>query len=88
MTRKSKPKTSHIEAYNEIGELVYFDMPYAAMHYGTGSVSIYQEECIQARVEKLAMLYCAKADKPDSVFSDLEGKQRFVGRLNRKGEWV
>ena len=83
-----RPKTHHIEARNELGELVYFDMPYTAMYYGTGSVTVNQEERIQARVEKLATEYCAKADCPDSLFSDLDGKVKIVNRLNKKGVWI
>ena len=85
---KSKNKLHHIEAHNELGELVYFEMPRSAMYFGTDQVSTSEEERIQARQEKLAMQYCALADKPDSVFSDLDAKVKYVNRLQTKGVWV
>ena len=85
---KHKFKTHHIIAYNELGELVYFEMPRAAIYFGTDQVSIAQEERIQARQERLATEYCALADKPDSFFSDLDAKVKYVNRLQAKGVWV
>lgn len=81
-------KIHHTEAYNEVGELVYFDIPTAAMHYETNMVSIVAEERIQAKVEKLATEYCAKADKPDAFFDSregLDGKIKFVAKLRKSG---
>ena len=88
MAQKVKTKLSHIEAHDECGNLVFFEMPYDAMYYGTGQVSICAEERIQAKTEKMATAYCALADKPDCSFSDLSGKQKFVNRLQRKGVWI
>lgn len=83
-----KDKLSHIEAHNEVGELVYFEMPYAAMYFGTGQVSDGQEKRMEAKIEKLATQYCAKADKPDSAFSDLDGKMKYVNKKQKTGKWV
>ncbi len=85
---KKPNKIHHIEARDECGNLVYFEMPRAAIYYGTDQVSISDEERIQARQERLATEYCALSDKPDSVFSDLDGKVKYVNRLQAKGVWV
>ena len=83
-----KNKLSHIEAHNEVGELVYFEMPHAAMYFGTGGVSNNDEERIRLKIEKLATQYCAKADCPDSAFSDLDGKVKYVNKKQKTGEWI
>lgn len=85
---KKPNKIHHIEARDECGNLVYFEMPRAAIYYGTDQVSIAEEERIQARQERLATEYCALSDKPDSVFSDLAGKEKYVNRKVAKGVWV
>jgi hypothetical protein len=85
---KVKTKISHIEAHDECGNLVYFEMPFAAMYYETGHVTINDEERIQAKTEKLATEYCAKADKPDAMINDLDDKIKVVNRLERKGAWI
>lgn len=81
-------KIHHTVAYNEVGEIVNFEMPTAAMRYETSMVSISAEERIQARVEKLATEYCAKADKPDAIFDSresLDDKIKFVAKLRKSG---
>ena len=91
MSQKVKRKLSHIEAHDECGNLVFFEMPYAAMYFDTKEVSNNDEERIRVKIEKLATEYCAKADKPDSAFDatvDLAGKEKFVNRLQDKGVWV
>lgn len=85
---KRANKTHHIEARDECGNLVYFEMPRAAIYFGTDQVSISQEERIQARQERLATEYCALADKPDSLFSDLNAKVKYVNRLQKSGSWI
>ena len=86
--RKTRSKVHHIEARNEVGEMVFFEMPFAAMYFNTGQVTDQQENGLRNRQEKMATQYCALADKPDSIFSDLDGKERFVNKLQRKGVWV
>ena len=91
MSRKVKTKISHVEAHDEVGNLVFFEMPFAAMHFGTGMVTDGQEERIRVKIEKLATAYCALADKPDSAFDatvDIGRKVKFVNRLQAKGVWV
>ncbi len=85
---KKPNKIHHIEALDECGNLVYFEMPRSAIYYGTDKVSIAEEERIQARQERLATEYCALSDKPDSVFSDLAGKEKYVNKLQLKGIWI
>lgn len=81
-------KLSHIEAHNEVGELVYFEMPHTAMYFGTGQVTNNDEERIRGKIEKMATQYCAKADKPDSAFSDLNGKMKYVNKKQKTGGWI
>ena len=81
-------KTHHIEARNESGDLVYFEMPRAAIYYGTGSVSVRDEERIDRTKDKLIEQYYSEVDRSDVLIHDLDDKIRIVNRLRRKGVWV
>lgn len=85
---KKPNKIHHIEARDECGNLVYFEMPLAAMYAKTWHITDQEEKRLESNQEKLAMQYCALSDKPDSVFSDLAGKEKYVNKLQLKGIWI
>lgn len=85
---KRPNKLHHIEAHDECGNLVYFEMPRAAILFGTETVSDQDEKRIRAKQLKLACEYCALADKRQRAFMGLSGKIKYVNRLQAKGVWV
>ena len=86
--RKTRSKVHHIEARNEVGEIVFFEMPYAAMYFNTGQVTDQQENGLRNRQEKMATQYCALADKRDAMINCVSDKNKVANRLDKKGVWV
>lgn len=57
MSLKIKRKLSHIEARNEMGELVFFEMPFAAMHYGYDYVRLKDQDKVDDTMDSLIELH-------------------------------
>ena len=57
MSQKVKRKLSHIEAYDECGNLVFFEMPFAAMHYNQHYVRLKDQDKIDDTVDELIELH-------------------------------
>jgi hypothetical protein len=62
MSRKVKNKISHIEAHNEIGQLVFFDMPFAAVHYGQDYVRLKDQDKVDDTMDELIELHYAQSE--------------------------
>ncbi len=57
MSRKVKTKISHVEAHDEVGNLVFFEMPFAAMHYDMGYVRLKDQDKVDDTVDHLIELF-------------------------------
>ena len=57
MSRKVKTKISHVEAHDEVGNLVFFEMPFAAMHYDMGYVKLKDQDKIDDTMDHLIELH-------------------------------
>ena len=57
MSQKVKRKLSHIEAHDECGNLVFFDMPYAAMHYNMLYVILKDQDKVDDTADELIELH-------------------------------
>jgi hypothetical protein len=91
MSNRTKPKSkiSHIEAHDECGNLVFFEMPFAAMYMNTGQVSCADEMRIErVTIDRLMRGYFKEVDRSDVLIHDLDDKIKVVNRLERKGGWI
>ncbi len=84
------PKLHHIEARNESGELVMFEMPRAGMYYGTASDLNNSVGTVSPKtMDKLLDLHYKILDLSDVLIHDLDDKIRVVNKLKRvKESWV
>ncbi len=82
------PKLHHIEARNESGELVMFEMPRAGMLFNTGLVTCEGELKVVETIQKLADKYRMRSQAREVLIMDLDDKVKVVNRLRSKGVWV
>jgi len=53
MSQKIKRKLSHIEAHDECGNLVFFEMPFAAMYYDMACVRLKDQDRVDDTMDFL-----------------------------------
>ena len=57
MSRKVKTKISHVEAHDECGNLVFFEMPYAAMYYDMSCVKLKDQDRVDDTMDELIEMH-------------------------------
>jgi hypothetical protein len=62
MSKRTKVKTkiSHIEAHDECGNLVFFELPFAAVHYDQHYVRLKDQDRIDDTMDELIELFYAQ----------------------------